>query len=106
MDYVWSVHSNGTNLVENKELKELVTNLDEEMLKESLANRGVKWFFNQPLAPHFGVVHESMIKAAKSAVVEILSNSDVKDEVLITAFTGAEALILAKVIDISVCQSM
>ena len=85
---------NGTNFVgANKELKELVTNLDEETLKESLANRGVKWFFNPPLAPHFGGVHESMIKAAKRAVMAILSNSDVKDEELITAFTGAEALI-------------
>ena len=85
---------NGTNFVgANKELKKLVTNLDEETLKESLANRGVKWFFNPPLAPHFGGVHESMIKAAKRAVVAILSNSDVKDEELITAFTGAEALI-------------
>ena len=85
---------NSTNFVgTNKELKELVTNLDEETLKESLANRGVKWFFNPPLAPHFVGVHESMIKAAKRVVVAILSNSDVKNEELITAFTGAEALI-------------
>ena len=34
---------NGTNFVgANKELKEQVTNLDEETFKESLANRGVK----------------------------------------------------------------
>ena len=39
---------NGTNFVgANQELKDVVTNLDEETLKESLANRGVKWFFNR-----------------------------------------------------------
>ena len=85
---------NGTNFIGgNKELKELITNLDEETRKESLANRGGKWFFNPPLAPHFGDVHDSMIKAAKRAVVSILSNSDVKDEDLITAFTGQKLLL-------------
>ena len=34
-----------------------------------------------------------MIKAAKKAIVVIMGNSDVTDEKLTTAFTGAEALI-------------
>ena len=34
-----------------------------------------------------------MIKAAKRAILAILSNADVNDEELMTAFTGAEALI-------------
>ena len=34
-----------------------------------------------------------MIKAAKKAIVAILGNSDVTDEELMTAFTGAETLI-------------
>ena len=34
-----------------------------------------------------------MIKAAKKAIVAILGNSDVTDEELMTAFTGAEALV-------------
>ena len=45
-----------------------------------------------PLAPHFGGVHETMIKAAKRATYAILANASVTAE-LMTAFTGAEELI-------------
>ena len=34
-----------------------------------------------------------MIKSAKRAIIAILNNADVKDEELMTAFCGAEALI-------------
>ena len=53
----------------------------------------MKWTFSPPYAPHFGGVFETMIKAAKQAVIAILGNSDVTDDELMTAFTGAEALI-------------
>ena len=44
--------------------------------------------------PHILVAFfEVMIKAAKKAIVAILGNSDVTDEELMTAFTGAETLI-------------
>ena len=49
--------------------------------------------FNPPLAPHFGGVHEVMIKAAKKAIRAILRNADVNDEGLTTAFVGVEALL-------------
>lgn len=45
------------------------------------------------MAPHFGGVYESMIKAAKKSIFAILGNAEVTDEELMTAFTGAEALI-------------
>ncbi|XP_070581780.1 uncharacterized protein [Ptychodera flava] len=47
----------------------------------------------QGRAAHFGGVHESMIKAAKRAIYAILKNADITDEELLTAVTGAEALI-------------
>ena len=53
----------------------------------------MKWYFNPPLAPHFGGVHESMIKSTKRAINAILGNADVEDEELMTAITGAEGLI-------------
>ena len=40
-----------------------------------------------------GGVHEKMIKSAKRATYAILGSADVTDEDLMTAFTGAEALI-------------
>ncbi|XP_074645828.1 uncharacterized protein LOC141902087 [Tubulanus polymorphus] len=85
---------NGTNFVgANNELKELVKLLDKEKMRHTTANQGVKWYFNPPLAPHFGGVHETMIKSAKRAIYAILKNADVNDEELMSAFTGAEALI-------------
>ena len=51
------------------------------------------WHLNLPLAPHFGGVHETMIKAAKRAVNAVLGNADVTDEESTTAFTGVEALL-------------
>ena len=88
------VSDNGTNFVgANTELKELADKLDKDKIKSSTANKGVIWYFNPPLAPHFGGIHETMIKAAKKATYAILKNADVTDEELMTAFTGAEALI-------------
>ena len=85
---------NGTNVIRaNTELKELISKLDESKIEKSLANNGIKWYFKPPLAQHFGDVHEIMIKAAKSAIYGILSNTDITDEGLSTAFTGAEDLI-------------
>jgi len=43
--------------------------------------------------PHFGGVHETMIKAAKKALYGILGNVDETDEELMTAFTGSEGLV-------------
>ena len=42
------------------ELKSLVSQLEEDKIKEYAANKGVTWNFNPSFAPHFGRVHESM----------------------------------------------
>ena len=85
---------NGSNFIRaNKELSALVKELDQDNITGTVSRKGIKWYFNPPLAPHFGGVHETMIKAAKKAVSAILSNSLVTDEELMTAFTGAESLI-------------
>ena len=43
----------------------LLSELDESKIKAAVTNKGVKWHFNPPLAPHFGEANESMIKSAK-----------------------------------------
>ena len=85
---------NGTNFKgADNELKALVTQLDEDKIKQSTANKGIIGNFNPPMAPHFGGVHESMIKSAKRAINAILGNADVTDEELTTAIIGSEGLI-------------
>ena len=87
------VSDRGTNFIgADWELRELLDTLDRDKFKDQTVNKGVKWFFNPPLAPHFGGVHEVMIKAAKKAIRAILSDADVNDEELRTTFTGVEAL--------------
>ena len=62
-------------------------------IQDQNGSKGVKWCFNRPLAPHFGGVHEAMIKSAKKAIRAILSNADINDEELMTTFIGVEALL-------------
>ncbi|XP_071107331.1 uncharacterized protein [Haliotis cracherodii] len=88
------ISDNGTNFVgAAKELKQLISGLNSDVLKSNLANKSVKWLFNPPHAPYFGGVFESLVKSAKRAIYAILSSGDVSDEELMTAFTGAEALL-------------
>ena len=51
-----------------------------------------------PLVPHFGRVHETLIKAAKRATYALLGNAYVTDEELMAAFTGAEALVNSRLL--------
>ena len=88
------ISDNGSNFIgAERELRELVEQLDKEKIMRSTANQGIKWKYISPAAPHFGGVHESMIKAAKKSLKVILGNAEIKDEELMTAFTGVEGLI-------------
>ncbi|KAH3693016.1 hypothetical protein DPMN_193353 [Dreissena polymorpha] len=81
---------NGTNFVGGqRELEQL----DKDRISEVCSKHKVKWHFNPPLAPHFGGIHESMVKSAKRAIFAVLKEADVTDEELLTAITGAEGLI-------------
>ena len=84
----------GTNFVGAvNELKELVSELDQDKIQQSTAHQGVKWNFNPPGAPHFGGIHEPMIKSAKKAIYGVIGTSNVTDEELITAVARAESLL-------------
>ena len=95
---------NGKNFVgANEELCGLIKQMTKDSkVNESLVKQRVKWTFNPPYAPHFGGVFETMIKAAKRAIIAILGNADVTDEELMTAFTRAESLLNSRPLT---CQS-
>ena len=75
------------------ELKDLVSKLDQNKIQSDTAYRGVKLNINPPGAPHFGGIHEAMIKSAKKAICGVLGSSNVTDDELITAVAGVESLL-------------
>ena len=90
------VSDNDTNFVGAvNELRDLVGKLDQDQIKCRTAHLFIKvrWQFNPPAGPHFGGVHEAMIKCAKHAIYAVLGNEDIRDEELLTAFAGVESLL-------------
>ena len=88
------VSDNGTNFVGAvNELKELFSKFDKNGIQRAATDKGIKWKFNPPGAPHFGGVFEAMIKSAKKAIYAEIGNSSVTDEELITICSGAESLL-------------
>ena len=77
------ISDNGNFVGAVNELRELVGQLDKDKIQGMTSQKGVKWTFNPPGAPHFGGAHEVMLKAAKKAIYAVLSSSDVTDEELI-----------------------
>jgi len=69
-----------------------------------MTSKKIKWKFNPPYAPHFGGVFETMIKAAKKAIVAIMGNSDVTDEEL-TSLYWCRSSDQFKAFDVSECKS-
>ena len=62
---------NGTNFVGAvKEIRDLVNQLNSDRIQQKTTHmfNKVTWHFNPPAAPHFGGVHEAMIKSAKHAI--------------------------------------
>ena len=75
----------------NQDLVEWYQALDFDLIRracgEFRARRGIKWFFNPPLAPHFGGVFETIVKAAKRALYATIGQSDLHEECFRTAIS-------------------
>ena len=67
---------NGTNFVSaSRELRDLVSAIDQDKLQRMTSNKGVSWKWNPPAAPRFGGVFESMMKSAKQAIFAVLGDA-------------------------------
>ena len=78
---------NGTNIVGvEKELREMVSRLDQSKISNVLSNDGTEWHFNPPAAPHFCGVWERMIRATRKILYSLLKEqgSILNDEILST----------------------
>ena len=66
---------NETNFVSaSKELRDLVSAIDQDKIQRMTSTKGVSWKWNPPAAPHFGGVFESLIKSAER--VETFNNCE------------------------------
>ena len=53
-----------------KELRKLTNEIIKDpKFVSTMTCKKIKWTFNSPYAPHFGGIFETMIKAAKKAIV-------------------------------------
>lgn len=77
---------NGTNFTgANNELKNLVKQLDQPQIEETLSVRGVEWTFIPPGAPHFGGCWERLVRTVKTGLGAMLKERHPSDMVLRTA---------------------
>ena len=83
---------NGTNFTGGcNKINQLVKQIDRDRVQRMTSNNGLNWHWNPLATPHFGGVFERMIRSAKRAVNAVY-NADIKDEELLTVFTGVESL--------------
>jgi len=88
------ISDNDTSFAEaERELRQLVNELDKTKIQELTVNRGVVYRFNPPSAPHLNGLHEILIKAAKRAMFHVMDRADLTDGELTTAIVGAETLL-------------
>lgn len=87
---------NGTNIVgAEKELREMLSRLDQSKISNFLGNKGIEWYFNPPTASHFGGAWERMIRTTRKILYSLLKEqgSMLDDEMLSTVFCEAENIL-------------
>ena len=85
------ISDNGTAFVRaEREFAKYVAAWNKEGIEEHLIQRGIRWKFNSPAAPHFGGVWERLLRSCKKAMYAVLGNRSVTDEVLSTTMCIVE----------------
>ena len=68
----------------NQDLIDWIKTIDFEYLQKNTqeyrGGKGIEWFFNPPLAPHFGGVFETIVKATKRALQATIGSADLTEE--------------------------
>ena len=91
------ISDNGTNFVgAEREFAEYVAAWNKEGIEEHLIQRGVRWKFNPPAAPHFGGVWEWLVRSCKKAMYAVLGNRSVTEDVLSTTMCIVEQTLNAR----------
>ena len=67
------ISDNGTNFVgAGREFAEYVAAWNKERIEEHLIQRGIRWKFVPPAAPHFGGALEQLVRSCKKAMYAVL----------------------------------
>ena len=91
------ISDNGTNFVgAEKELAEYLAAWNKMRIEEHLIQKGIRWKFNPPAAPHFGGVWERLVRSCKKAMYAVLSNRSVTEDVLSTTVCLVEQTLNAR----------
>ncbi len=97
------ISDNGTNFVgAAKEIKQYLDDWNQSSIKESLAQRQIKWKFNPPGAPrfvgapHFGGVWERLVNRVKKAMISIMGSRTLTEDILNTTTCLVEQTLNAR----------
>ena len=91
------ISDNGTNFVGwSRELKESINSWNKDQITSYLAQENIVWKFNPPGAPHFRDVWERLVRSCINAMVSILGNRSLTDEVLTTTMCLVEQTLNAR----------
>ena len=77
-------------------MKEYINSWNEDQITSELAQKCIVWKFNPPGAPHFGGVWERLVRSCKKAMLAILGNRSLTDEVLTTTMCLVEQTLNAR----------
>lgn len=89
------MHSDrGTNFVgADRELRALFSDACEEsrIIAASLADKGIRWAFNPPAAPHFGGLWEAAVRSVKHHIRRVIGDARLTFEEMSTLLAEVEA---------------
>ena len=69
---------------------------DKNKIESDSAQKKFVWKFNPPGAPHFGGIWEKLVQSCKKAMIAILDNQSLTDEVLSTTMCLVEQTLNAR----------
>ena len=83
----------GTNFVgADRELRQAIRNWNENKIKRELQQRGIKWIFNPPSAPHMSGAWERLIQTTKRHLRALIGSNIISEFALRTLFAEIEAI--------------
>ena len=91
------ISDNGTDFVGlARELKEYINSWNKDQITSDLARKNIVLQFNPPGAPHFGGVWERLVGRCKKAMVSIIGNRSLTNEVVTTTMGLVEQTLNAR----------